>query len=75
MLGAEMCAMAFPLLKKAAESEYELDKFTQLILAQLRGTMFLLGSTDIHSLANTRYILKDKLANMLDSYEFRRNKN
>ena len=75
MLGAKMCAMAFPFLKKAAESEYELDQFTQLILAQLRGTMFLLGASDIESLVNTRYILKDKLASMLNSYEFRRNKN
>ncbi len=75
MLGAKMCAMAFPFLRKAAESEYELDKFTQLILAQLRGTMFLLGSSDIDSLVNTRYILKDKLASMLNSYEFRRHKN
>jgi isopentenyl-diphosphate Delta-isomerase len=75
MLGAKMCAMAFPFLRKAAESEYELDLFTQLILAQLRGTMFLLGSSDIDSLVNTRYILKDKLASMLNSYEFRRHKN
>jgi isopentenyl-diphosphate Delta-isomerase len=37
--------------------------------------MFLLGSSDIDSLVNTRYILKDKLANMLNSYEFRRHKN
>lgn len=75
MLGAKMCAMAFPFLRKAAESEDELDKFTQLILAQLRGTMFLLGSSNISSLVNTRYILKDKLASMLNSYEFRRHKN
>jgi isopentenyl-diphosphate Delta-isomerase len=75
MLGAKMSAMAFPFLGKAAESEYELDKFTQLILAQLRGTMFLLGSSNIDSLVNTRYILKDKLASMLNSYEFRRHKN
>ena len=75
MLGANMCAMAFPFLRKAAESEDELDIFTQLILAQLRGTMFLLGSSNISSLVNTRYILKDKLANMLNSYEFRRHKN
>jgi isopentenyl-diphosphate Delta-isomerase len=75
MLGAKMCAMAFPFLRKAAESEDELDKFTQLILAQLRGTMFLVGASDIDSLVNTRYILKDKLASMLNSYEFRRHKN
>jgi isopentenyl-diphosphate Delta-isomerase len=41
----------------------------------LRGTMFLLGTSNVESLVNTRYILKDKLASMLNSYEFRRNKN
>lgn len=71
ILGANMCAMAFPFLKKASESESELEKFTKLILAELKGTMFLLGSSDIGSLKNTRYILKDKLANMLNNYEFR----
>ena len=70
-----MCAMAFPFLKRAAESEEELEKFTQLILSEIRATMFLLGAKDIHSLKNTRYILIDKLANVLSNYECRRNKN
>lgn len=72
-LGASMGAMAFPFLKKASESYETLDEFTQLIIAQLKSTMFLIGSKDIQSLKNTRYILKDNLASMLDDYELRRN--
>ena len=70
-----MCAMAYPFLKKAAESEEELEKYTQLVLSEIKATMFLLGAEDIQSLKNTRYILTDKLANVLGNYECRRNKN
>jgi len=75
ILGANVCAMAFPFLKRASKSEEELEKFTQLILSEIRATMFLLGAKDVHSLKNTRYILIDKLANILSNYERRRNKN
>jgi len=75
ILGANICAMAFPFLKRASKSEEELEKFTQLILSEIRATMFLLGAKDVHSLKNTRYILIDKLANVLSNYECRRNKN
>jgi len=75
ILGANVCAMAFPFLKRASKSEEELEKFTQLILSEIRSTMFLLGAKDVHSLKNTRYILIDKLANVLSNYECRRNKN
>lgn len=75
ILGANVCAMAFPFLKQASKSEEELEKFTQLILSEIRATMFLLGAKDVHSLKNTRYILIDKLANVLSNYECRRNKN
>jgi isopentenyl-diphosphate delta-isomerase len=75
ILGANICAMAFPFLKSASKSEEELEKFTQLILSEIRSTMFLLGARDVHSLKNTRYILIDKLANVLSNYECRRNKN
>ena len=75
ILGANVCAMAFPFLKRASKSEEELEKFTQLILSEIRATMFLLGAKDVHSLKNTRYILIDKLTNVLSNYECRRNKN
>lgn len=75
ILGSNLCAMAFPFLKRAAESEKELEQFTQLILTEIKATMFLLGAKDIASLKNTRYILTDKLADVLGNYECRRNKN
>jgi isopentenyl-diphosphate Delta-isomerase len=75
ILGSNLCAMAFPFLKRAAKSEEELEKFTRLILSEIRSTMFLLGTKDIESLKNTRYILIDKLASVLGNYECRRNKN
>ncbi|MER5176669.1 MAG: type 2 isopentenyl-diphosphate Delta-isomerase [Candidatus Nitrosocosmicus sp.] len=75
ILGSNLCAMAFPFLKRAAESEEELEGFTQLILTEIKATMFLLGAKDIVSLKNTRYILTDKLADVLGNYECRRNKN
>jgi isopentenyl-diphosphate Delta-isomerase len=75
ILGSNLCAMAFPFLKRAAQSEEELEKFTQSILSEIRSTMFLLGTKDIGSLKNTRYILIDKLASVLGNYECRRNKN
>lgn len=75
ILGSNLCAMAFPFLKRAAESEEELERFTQLILTEIKATMFLLGTKDIVSLKNTRYILTDKLADVLGNYECRRNKN
>lgn len=75
ILGSNLCAMAFPFLKRAAQSEEELEKFTRLILSEIRSTMFLLGKKDIGSLKNTRYILIDKLASVFGNYECRRNKN
>ncbi|MDQ4073117.1 MAG: type 2 isopentenyl-diphosphate Delta-isomerase, partial [Thermoproteota archaeon] len=70
VLGSTMCAMAFPFLKKAAESEEELEKFTDLTIAQLKATMFLVGSSNIFSLKNTKYILTDKLASIISNHEF-----
>lgn len=61
-LGAGMCAMAYPFLLKAAESKESLFKFTDIILAELRSTMFLLGAENIPALENSRYILTGDLA-------------
>ncbi len=72
ILGARMCAMAYPFLRKASESESSLDNYTQLVLAQLKSAMFLVGALNLEELRNTRYILKDKLASMLNSYELSR---
>ncbi len=69
ILGSDLCAMAFPFLRRASESEEELENFTKSILAEIKSTMFLLGAGNIKSLKNTRYILTDKLASVLGNYE------
>jgi isopentenyl-diphosphate delta-isomerase len=61
-LGADMCAMAYPFLKAAAQSEASLFNYMNLILAELKSTMFLLGSKNIEMLKGSRYILTGALA-------------
>jgi isopentenyl-diphosphate delta-isomerase len=61
-LGADMCAMAYPFLQKAVESKESLFKFADIILAEIRSTMFLIGAENIPALKNSRYILTGALA-------------
>jgi isopentenyl-diphosphate delta-isomerase len=61
-LGAEMCAMAYPFLVAAAQSLESLFNFMDIILAELKSTMFLLGAENIETLKGSRYILTGALA-------------
>jgi isopentenyl-diphosphate delta-isomerase len=61
-LGASMCAMAYPFLLRAAESTESLFKFADILLAELKSTMFLIGAKDIETLKSSRYILTGDLA-------------
>jgi isopentenyl-diphosphate delta-isomerase len=61
-LGASMCAMAYPFLLRAAESTESLFKFADILLAELKSTMFLIGAKDIETLKSSRYILAGDLA-------------
>ncbi|HYY49874.1 MAG TPA: type 2 isopentenyl-diphosphate Delta-isomerase [Nitrososphaeraceae archaeon] len=61
-VGADMCAMAFPFLRKASESEENLFKFADIVLAELKSTMFLIGAENISALKSSRYILTGALA-------------
>ena len=61
-LGADMCALAYPFLKAAAESTDSLFHYMDLILAELKGTMFLLGSRNIELLKKSNYKLTGALA-------------
>ena len=61
-LGASMCAMAYPFLLQAAESTESLFKFADILLAELKSTMFLIGAKDIETLKSSRYILTGDLA-------------
>src|ERR687888_802258 len=61
-VGADICAMAFPFLRKASESEENLLKFADIVLAELKSTMFLIGAENISALKSSRYILTGALA-------------
>lgn len=62
VLGAEMCAMAYPFLKAASQSTENLFEFADRTLSELKSTMFLTGTMRIPELSKLRYILTDELA-------------
>ena len=64
-----MCAMAYPFLRKASESKESLFKFADIILAELKSSMFLVGAKNISTLKRSRYILTGDLANEVKSDE------
>jgi isopentenyl-diphosphate delta-isomerase len=61
-LGANMCAMAYPFLKKAVESSENLFNFAETVLAELKCAMFLVGAQNIEQMKSSRYILTGDLA-------------
>ena len=62
VLGANMCGMAFPFLKQASKSYESLCEFTNKILSELKGTMFLVGCKNIDELGKSRFIITGELA-------------
>src|SRR5918994_1677222 len=65
VLGASMCAMAYPFLLKAAESKEELFNFADTVIAELKSTMFLIGAMNLSLLKSSRYILTGPLADQV----------
>ena len=61
-LGANICGMAYPFLRKAAESKQRLFEFANMITEELKSTMFLVGAKNIKDLRSSRYILTGYLA-------------
>jgi isopentenyl-diphosphate delta-isomerase len=61
-LGADLCGMAYPFLRKAAESQEALFEFSDMIIEELKSTMFLVGASNIQELKSSRYILTGYLA-------------
>jgi isopentenyl-diphosphate delta-isomerase len=57
-----MCAMAYPFLRRAAESVEKLFEFADTLLAELMGTMFLIGAPNIQAIKSSKYILTGALA-------------
>lgn len=66
VLGASMCALAYPFLKAAADSEEALLKFVNFLLTELKSVMFLTGTSYISQLASLRYILTGELADRVN---------
>lgn len=67
VLGASMCAMAYPFLLKAAESKEQLFNFADTVIAELKSTMFLIGAMNLSLLKSSRYILTGPLADQVSS--------
>jgi isopentenyl-diphosphate delta-isomerase len=61
-IGADMCAMAFPFLKQAAVSKEAVMQFANLLLNELKSTMYLVGAKDVRTLKTSRHILTGPLA-------------
>ena len=60
-LGADMCAMAYPFLKQAANSLEAVMQFSQVLLAELRSAMYLVGARNIEALKAARVVLTGPL--------------
>lgn len=67
VLGASMAAMAYPFLRSAAQSREKLFAFADMLLAEMKSTMFLVGAKNIDALAGSRYILTGPLAQEVSS--------
>ncbi|MGH9991849.1 MAG: type 2 isopentenyl-diphosphate Delta-isomerase [Nitrososphaera sp.] len=67
VLGASMAAMAYPFLRSAAQSQEKLFAFADMLLAEMKSTMFLVGARNIDALAGSRYILTGPLAQEVSS--------
>lgn len=66
-LGASIAAMAYPFLRAASQSRENLFAFADMLLAELRSAMFLVGARNISALASSRYILTGALAQEVSS--------
>jgi len=66
-LGASIAAMAYPFLRAASQSRENLFAFADMLLAELRSAMFLVGARNISALASSKYILTGALAQEVSS--------
>lgn len=61
-IGADMCAMALPFLKQAAVSKEAVMEFANVLLNELKSTMYLVGAGNVKTLKASRHILTGPLA-------------
>ncbi|GBC74590.1 Isopentenyl-diphosphate delta-isomerase [archaeon HR05] len=67
-LGADICALAWPFLKCAAESKESVLDYARMLIEELRAAMFLTGSRDIKALRRVRYNLQGPLLEWFSVY-------
>ncbi|BCS91120.1 MAG: type 2 isopentenyl-diphosphate Delta-isomerase [Candidatus Micrarchaeota archaeon] len=68
ILGADMTAMAGPILKAAYESEAKLMQLLNSLEYQLKAVMMLTGSRSIKDLRKARYVIVNELKDWVDQY-------
>ncbi|MEE8133110.1 MAG: type 2 isopentenyl-diphosphate Delta-isomerase [Nitrososphaerales archaeon] len=61
-IGADICAMALPFLKRAAVSKEAVIQFANVLLNELKSTMYLVGAKDVKALKASRHVLTGLLA-------------
>ena len=64
-LGADMTAMAYPLLKAASKSKEEVVEFLKDRALELKASMFLVGAKNVEELKGARYVITGELAEWL----------
>ncbi|MEM4611476.1 MAG: type 2 isopentenyl-diphosphate Delta-isomerase [Candidatus Nitrosocaldus sp.] len=70
-LGADICALAWPFLKCAAESKESVLEYAKMLIEELKASMFLTGARDIKALRRIRYNLQGPLLEWFRAYESR----
>jgi len=61
-LGASMTAFAYPFLIAASNSLESVKVLAEMLINELKSTMFLVGANNISILKNTRYVIRGALA-------------
>jgi len=64
-LGADLSSLTSPILRPATKGTREVEKVLQLIIEELRNTMFLVGADSIPKLKETHLVLLGKTAEWL----------
>jgi isopentenyl-diphosphate delta-isomerase len=61
VLGANLCGMALPMLKRASESFESLCEFIEGLQFQLQAAMFLVGAKNVKELSTARHVITGDL--------------
>lgn len=65
-LGANLCAMALPMLKAAAKSKNALNDLVEKKIKELKATMFLVGAKNVEELSKARKVVTGPLARWVE---------